>query len=151
MSDNASIWNISVFCCLLLMFFVFVKHYFVFLKHLFFCVCTFLGKIEDFDKGSFPWTEFAVSLPWTHEYYSLSSLIICFFKRLIICVCFWTTWVIWIWAANPYLIIYLPALILKVQPSGGVPVLWEITYWIPSFGEVWAFSSIPYAYDPMNT
>lgn len=62
------------------------------------------------------------------------------FKRLIICVCFWTTWVIWIWAANSYLIVYLPALLLKVQPSGGVPVLWEIMYWMPSFGEVWAFS-----------
>lgn len=78
-------------------------------------------------------------------------LIICFFFKLIFCVCFWTSWVIWIWATNPYLIVYLPALLLKVQASGGVPVLWEITYWIPSFGEVWAFFSIPYAYDPMNT
>ena len=59
-------------------------------------------------------------------------LIICFFKKLIFCVCFWTSWVIWIWAANPYLIVYLPALLLKVQASGGVPVLWEIMYVLDS-------------------
>lgn len=115
---------LRVFCCLLLLLFVFVEHYFfVCLKRL--CLLyIFLGKII---SGNSLRIVIKVHLSGQNLLFlchepmsttSLSSFNNTFLKRLIISVCFWTTWVIWIWAANPREIVYLPVLILKVQLFG---------------------------------
>lgn len=106
------------FAVFLLMFFVFVKHYCALLKHLF-----FYFPLENWglsDKGSFLWTEL---LFLCHEPMStsLSSFNNTFFKKVNhLCLFSWTTWVIWIWAANSSDCLFACStfFLLKVQPSG---------------------------------